>query len=126
MRTTTKKYWYKKSLKVNPYPNTLNIIFSNDIDRVSKFVSEDMKSLLAVTSDLGSTISIIFNFSNAAPITHGVITHEAYHAGAFILDYVGEEYNWRSESAAYLMDWIVDEVYKFARLKKLKIVCKNG
>lgn len=104
MRRTIKKFWFKKTIKVNPYPSYLTIVFTNDLDKASNFINEKLDSLLGVTVDSGPNVSIIINPDTVTPLFHGVITHEAYHAAAYILDYVGEEYSWRSESAAYLIN----------------------
>ncbi len=55
-------------------------------------------------------------------ITNGVITHEAMHIVHFIADYAGIKVDTENDEAlAYLIGWIVDEIYQTLSKKGFKV-----
>lgn len=65
----------------------------------------------------------VFNSKNThSNITHGTIAHECLHACSMLLDRRGMMHNGETEEAyAYLIDWMVDWVYKLFKKHKIKI-----
>jgi len=65
---------------------------------------------------------IVLNFDNEnRKITHGAIAHEADHVAGFVLYDRGITADFMNDEAhAYLVEWVVDEVYKFINKHNFK------
>lgn len=52
-----------------------------------------------------------------SPLSPGIVAHEAFHAAVYILDRVGMKLQIETsdEAYAYLLNYIVDEIYKGAK-----------
>lgn len=125
VRRANKKFWYKKVVNIPMYPVTLDIIFTNDSPKLTKLVGKKMGDIYGEVVTNGNCVAIAINFWGEYPIVHGVISHEAYHAAAYIMEYIGQKYDWRTEAFTYLLDWIVDETYNFAEKLNIKIITEN-
>lgn len=67
-------------------------------------------------------IYIVLSNHSHAKLEHGVIAHEALHAVHFIFQYLGIENDMDNpESITYLLEYIVDRIYKFLGVKDLKV-----
>ena len=68
---------------------------------------------------------VILNFHDKCSITNGVIAHEALHIAGFIGSARGIKADFNNdEPMTYLTEWVVDQVHKFVKQKKFKIVTK--
>lgn len=68
-----------------------------------------------------NTSLILLNFNNdTASITHGIIAHECCHLVEAIFERVGAKHNIDNpESFTYLLEYLVDELYKFLKEQKM-------
>lgn len=58
------------------------------------------------------------------PVSHGVIAHETYHATGYLMEWIGQTYDWESEAFPYLQGFIVDHIYKMIDQNGLPITPK--
>ena len=119
-----KPYFHKKELNIPLYCGVFVIIFSNDAEKIKKYIPDYDSNDYAVSWDDGNNNTFVaFNFDHPrSKNTYGNISHEATHAVNFILDDRGVKSSFSNdEPIAYLMNWCVDEIHKFARDKKMKI-----
>tara|TARA_R100000781_G_scaffold115008_1_gene88414 strand:- start:1908 stop:2297 length:390 start_codon:yes stop_codon:yes gene_type:complete len=123
-----KKHLTKKEIKIPIYTGTLLLIDSNSKKKVKKEVKNFDKHEIYATSVLFEHKSktgygIVFNFDyKHAKISHGVIAHEAYHISSFIAE--EHRIQWdpaNDEPFAYLINWIVDQIYLFTKENNLKV-----
>lgn len=91
---------------------------------------EDKWSLLNEDKQLGgfhivnhegwNSFLIIFNLSHNQSISYGMLAHEALHVVDSLFDRIGHNYDYENnEPAAYLIEWIVNEIIKHFIEKKL-------
>lgn len=119
------KYYHKKSVNIPLYKGNLIIILSNDEDRLKKEFPDNWEKDDFVFFYYKDDYHyyLIFNFHKAdRNISHSNIAHESLHAANVILDSRGvvSDFN-NDEPVTYLLEWIINQVYKFARDKKMKI-----
>lgn len=122
------KYFYKKRLNVPLYGGYLNIIFSNDEKRIKnlfpEFYEED-DFAFAYFDDLKykDEFFLVLNFNHfERKVYPSVVAHESLHCTNNILSDRGIMADFTNdEMITYLMDFIIDEVYKFAKKKNFKI-----
>jgi hypothetical protein len=64
---------------------------------------------------------LVINHKNKYnPLTPGIITHEALHLTNFILNERGVLFDYENdEPHAYLLEWIIDEIFKFLSEKNI-------
>jgi hypothetical protein len=118
-----KVYFYKKVVKIPIYGGNFIILFSNDSQKVERFVNykkEDIDNLYAFTfhNFLYSgyeSFCVVFNFWNPnSRISMGTITHEVSHAANKLLLARGVEPDWdNDECEAYIKGWMSDMIEKF-------------
>lgn len=118
----------KKEIKVPIYTGTLFIVDSDSRKKIKKVIKNfDDKQIYAhslLFDNKGMTgYGIVLNFNyKKAKITHGVIAHEAYHITSYIAEEHGLEWNVdNDEPLAYLINWVVDQVYLFVKEYGLKV-----
>lgn len=103
-------------------------MLSNDTDKINKRIKGYDEEPYAHCFELewskkyGVCILLNFNHSWGSKISYGTISHEAVHAVSFLFDSRGvvPDFN-NDEPQAYLVEYIVDEVVKFAKSKGFKI-----
>lgn len=124
----------RKSIKVPLYVGYFNIVITDSVSEYKKVFTDDYlvdtvygHSIMTRTHKSENLVwAMVLNFKANDPITHGVIAHEALHIAAFILDYVGQNFDHHNhECFTYLIHWITDEVYKFLHQNKLVVICKQ-
>ena len=123
-----KKYLTKKEIKIPIYTGSLVLIESNSNKKISKeldfFDNEEIYAHSIMFNNKGRTgYGIVFNFKNKdSNITHGVIAHEAYHITSFIAEEHGVMWDPENdEPLAYLINWIVDQIYIFVKENNLTV-----
>jgi hypothetical protein len=114
-----------KASEVPLYRGKLVIMIAESANSIKKYIPDwsDMEiyaSTYYAPYKKKQGYYIILNFKSPyRKIQHGTITHEAVHAAHFIMKHKGMMGDFvNDESEAYLVEWIVDEVYKF--IKKTK------
>ena len=123
-----------QSKKFPLYPGMLILIESKNTPKLRKLIpdmSED-DDLFCQTfqgeykgyRSFGIVINSKRNYPDKCePITHGIVAHEALHVVHSILSTIGFELDDNSQEAyAYLIEWVVDEIYLWANKIDLKIV----
>lgn len=122
----TEKYFYKKVLPIPIYKGKLVIIFSNNLKKISetvpRFKEEELYAHALYRNWKGTEgFIIVLNFHNPSrKITHGVIAHEALHVVNFLAQSRGIEADFTNdEPLTYLLEWTVDEIYKYMKQKRL-------
>ena len=123
-----KKYLHIKKVNIPLYVGKLVIIFSNDEERLKKeypdVYLENTYSYAYFDAETDSdNFYMVLNFHHPIKqICHGNISHESLHIANFILNDRGIVADFENdEPVTYLLDWVANEVYKFARDKKMKI-----
>ena len=124
------KYIYIKEQDVPLYNGKFVIIFSNSVDGVKKHIKDfDYDEIYAHSflTNWNETEGFvgIFNFDTDYNITHGTIAHECLHLTHYVAErrlFVADFLN--DEPLAYLLDFFVNEVYKFAEEKGMEIKTK--
>lgn len=116
-----------KALDIPIYRGKFIIIVSNDANKVKKYLPEFRdKSPYAHTWQINwngnQGFAVVFNFENEhRPIFNGTIAHEALHVVDFILEDRGVQPDFiNDEPSAYLLEWIVDEIYRFCEKYSFK------
>jgi hypothetical protein len=121
-------HFYRKVVKLPIYGGNFIIIFSNDIEKVSKLVNipkRDVEHLYAYTFHnflYGGYESwaVCFNLWDVMPVTTGTIIHEITHAGNRILSSRNVLPDWDNDEAeCYLKGWLADEVVNFMKKSNL-------
>lgn len=118
------------------YKGYLAVLLVDKVVRVENYDfntnGKDFRVNYAHTFEVGVTIRnkvyecylIALNFGNDhAKVTHGIIAHEAMHVTRMLLESRGVRLSNRSDEAyAYMMTWIVDEIYELLRASDYVIV----
>lgn len=123
-----KKYLHSKFIKSQIYPIRLCIVFSNDVEKTKEFMYKN-SDLEDFELEYGHTyigrmkdekgggfacIYMLYNTGSEEKIRHGHIAHECLHALAGIYSRIEQDLNyWGEETNTYLLQWLVDETYKF-------------
>jgi hypothetical protein len=113
-----KKYTHKHVAEIPLYRGKLVVLISNDINAIREWLPDiEFERLYAhcITGEHGDVraVFIILNFDNEfRQMYNGCIAHEAIHAVNAVLEYAGviADFN-NDEPTAYLLEWMVDEVY---------------
>ncbi len=115
----SQKYLHFKQVQIRIYKGRLLIALTNDIEKLNRKIGidydEDIFAFATTVKYKGERANLIaLNFDDGfAPITHGVIAHEATHVANFIFEYIGVVPSFdNDEPLAYLTQWVVDEIYK--------------
>ena len=118
----------RKSVQLHIYPGKLDICIMDDIVDFNEYYDVKIKknpfvSCMQNYCKNGFTrFVIILNFNHDCKITNGHIAHEALHATAFIMAYVGQKFKkYNHEEWAYLLTWITNQVYKFMKRNGITI-----
>jgi hypothetical protein len=126
------KYFYKQELEIPLYRGSLFIIFTNDKKHLKKEVpdfggGELYAHALRTSINKHMAFVVVLNFDNKTrKIYHGCISHETMH----LVDYITEARGWQftelnNEPAAYLGEWIADQIYIFANDCNLEILIND-
>lgn len=100
----------KKTVNVPIYKFGLNIILTDEINKVSHLIDDESVYAHAVLTS--RTCHVILNTKEN--ITFGIIAHEALHIANFIFEVIGVIPNFRDDEAqAYLLEWVVDKIIEF-------------
>lgn len=84
-------------------------LHKEDDDYVPAYKMDSTTEAMAVTTPKGH---VVLRFKEE-PMDPGIISHECFHAAFGILDRIGVRLSDDSEEAlAYLLDWIVTQVYE--------------
>jgi hypothetical protein len=119
-----KKHFYKKKIKVPLFVGNFNIVFTNDYSKTDKIFDDlgEFYTCFSYSQEYEFNPYLFFNFWHKSKITHGVIAHEALHAADHFLEIIGYRTDVdNNETKCYLIQFIVDEIYKFAEKNKIKI-----
>lgn len=124
------KYFYKKKINIPIYHGKLNIVFTNDMDKLYNLTGYEEEFLFgaAFRSYMGGSplpqyvLAINFDMANF-PMDHGTISHEALHIAMFLSEdrMIKLDYD-NPEPLTYLTGFIVNEVYKFMDKKEIRIL----
>ena len=98
---------------------TLEIIISDDVNKINKVLGEEEDNYYACVWKSNSinkdckTIVAIFNPANSNnKITPGIISHEAIHVKNIVFRTVGIQPDVdNDEPEAYLTEWVVDQIH---------------
>lgn len=121
------KYYHEKEVSIPLYSGKAIIIFTNDGEKLKKyphlFYEDDFYAYSYFDVEHSDDFYIVLNFNHPyKKITHGVVSHESLHLTDFILNDRGVVADFENdEPITYLLNWVVDEVYKFARDTKMNI-----
>jgi hypothetical protein len=123
-------YFKLKEVDIPIYRGTLVIIFTDDPEKLKKEIDDNSFSIPAsiychamyAEKDERHGFIAIFNFKNKGrPVTHGAIAHEAVHIANFMFDSRGMVPDQKNDEAfSYFTEWVVDQVYTFAKECKFK------
>lgn len=107
--------------RIYPFDLMISVDESDDIlfKKLKSGGIEDHELTVCEMSNTNRARTIIFQSNQTlirfkTPLRHGIIAHEAFHATAYILERVGMklEIEVSDEAYAYLLNYIVDEIYK--------------
>lgn len=120
------KYHYVKEIEFPLYRGVLVVMLSNDLDLVRKDIEEfKLEDIYGHTINVNwkgnNGFVVLLNLDNDYRKTHhGTIAHEAIHATNMLLDSRGvlADFN-NDEAQAYLLEWVVDEIYRFISEKEM-------
>lgn len=128
-KVNTDPYLHKKVIDIPLYNGKLIIILSNSKEKISKYIEieGDIPWGHVVCDNYNGLQGyfVILNFDHPNfEMTHNVVAHEGFHA---MMD-LAENRDFRNpfkdhEPYAYLLGWMVDEIYKF--MKKNNFKCKE-
>ncbi len=127
MKKTKEPYIFHKSLSVPLYRVKFVIVLTNSRELARKIILNFGSDDVYASAYFGryrkkTAVFTLLNFDNQyRNVTHGCVAHEALHAANFIADYVGIQPSLEDDEAmSYLIEWITDEIYKFANEKGFK------
>jgi len=106
---------------IPPYGKRLLIATPTKEDDIQKI--EDQWDLLDEDKQLGgfhkikhegwNSFLIIFNLCHNQSISYGMISHETTHVVDYLFQSIGHEHDYENnEPGAYLVEWIVNEIFK--------------
>ena len=100
------------TIKVPLYLEEITIIFFTDEQQIKeRFPESEPESFIAKVLYEDGTHYVIFDLKEN--LTHGIIAHEAYHLMNNIFKVIGHKTHMQNhEPEAYLLEWIVNEIYK--------------
>lgn len=125
-RNNVSKFYKTKTIYEPIYDSYLTFIVSNDRVKLVKKHGVDLFDDYAQSSKTPKKVkgiskrgyTLIFcGESKVTPLLFDIITHEADHIRDFIMEDIGEDAHWVSESKAYLAGWIARELSKFILTK---------
>ena len=111
-----------KSFIIPIYSGRLHVIFSNDcekeLEQINKKFEVDVDNFdfAGYSSRIDNHYLLLLNlkYINSDTMLIGTIAHEALHISNFILKQTGIKPDVDNDEAqAYLLTWIVEQVYKF-------------
>lgn len=127
----TDKYFYITHKTFPLYRGLLVITITNDLEKLAEYDSYFKDHPIVYAHTVGNheykgkqAFQIILNpDSSKRKLYHSTIAHEAIHAANLLLDARGVVITQNNdEPLTYLVDWIIDEVYKY--LRKLNLYDK--
>ena len=120
------EYLHIKAVNIPIYRGKLIIVLTNSNKKLQKYLPYFEDDIYAHTY-LDNYRSrdgyyCILNFNNDyRKMYHGVIAHEAVHVSSFLLENRGVKLDFNNdEPAAYLVEWITDQIYSFINKKGFK------
>lgn len=114
-----------KEIMINPYDIPLRLIDTDSVTLLKeKFyfpqnVIDKMGGEVFAYTILGrngrdqTCLYLALNTKYEDPITRGLVAHEAYHVCDYVFELISEYNHYNTESKAYLIGWLVDEIHKF-------------
>ena len=104
-----------KLYEIPLYRGYLAVIVTDNLRKLKKLIPEYTRDDIFASTYLTTinefrTVATIFNPTDSSHITNGIISHEAYHAASFILDFAGHVSEFNDESTAYLTEWCADRI----------------
>ena len=104
-----------KLYEIPLYRGYLAVIVTDNLRKLKKLIPEYTRDDIFASTYLTTinefrTIATIFNPADSSHLTHGIISHEAYHAASFILDFAGHVSEFNDEPTAYLTEWCTDRI----------------
>ncbi len=114
---------FVKKIYIPIYQKHLTIVLSEDVDKCNKLGyngSDYIQSNWAhVLTDCYPIVLVLNFWDKTDKITHGLIAHECTHVTDEIFKLIKQEREYHSEPYCYLLQYIIDEVYKFMNDKKI-------
>ena len=104
-----------KLYEIPLYLGYLAVVVTNDLKKLQKLIPEYTRDDIFASTYLTTvkdfrTVAVIFNPVDSSHLTYGIISHEAYHAASFILDFAGHVSEFNDEPTAYLTEWCADRI----------------
>ena len=104
-----------KLYEIPLYRGYLAVIVTDNLRKLKKLIPEYTRDDIFASTYLTTinefrTVATIFNPTDSSHITNGIISHEAYHAASFILDFAGHVSEFNDEPTAYLTEWCADRI----------------
>lgn len=104
-----------KLYEIPLYRGYLAVIVTDNLRKLKKLIPEYTRDDIFASTYLTTinefrTVATIFNPVDSSHLTHGIISHEAYHAASFILDFAGHVSEFNDEPTAYLVEWCADRI----------------
>ena len=121
----------RKSLKVPLYPCTIDFVYTSDMQKFrdeygfENEVNERVAHFCAYPLFYKNCTKerIVMLLNKEEELTHGIIAHEALHATNHALNRIGYQFNpYDDEPICYLLMWLIDELYKFLKENKIKVL----
>lgn len=127
-----KEYLYKTITKIPIYGGNLIVIFSNSVGKVKEMLSDFKGSSVYAHAYHGgfkgkNSYFVIINPEIQEKDKlgfHGSIAHESLHVVNFLFSHIGEIHSTEhDEPQAYLLGWVVEQVYKILDKYKTELNC---
>lgn len=122
----TNLYTHIKTIQVPIWDTKIQIVLSNDTEKIEKKFPEIKWDYLYARSIHGALngftcFFIVLNLHNEyKKIRHGIIAHEALHITNYIMELCSVDGDLNNdEPLTYTLSWITDQVYKFLQQKDL-------
>ncbi|MEG0560844.1 MAG: hypothetical protein RR513_10075, partial [Muribaculaceae bacterium] len=110
------------------YPRKIWIYIGEDEEKVKNYFIEDgsiklSKRYYAITCNVRkkgtNMLGYLIWFHKKSEVTPSISAHEATHAALHIIDDIGGDVDLKNqEYISYLIDWIVECIYKVKNIKK--------
>jgi hypothetical protein len=106
---------------INPYGRKLFIATPQTTEQINSMeekwalIDEDdqLCGFYQIQDEGWQSYLIIFNMSHKQTISFGMISHESQHVVDYLLKAIGHDYDSENnETATYLIEWIVNQVFK--------------